>query len=353
MHGQPCYATYCPAVCTKLDERWVIAPCTLAVWDYGRLTLQSPRSVRQFHSEYIDSVALLHSFAQPRTAIEVAAEQNLQPDMLLGAIRQLADAGLLVRDEDLDANASQGWDAVTLAFHSVTRGRQPILATSSVCPVLARIPLVSPEASPRSEVLDMLSKRQSGRRWGAKPIPLETLSSLLNSCAGIYEVNGKEHRAYPSGGGGYTLDLYLAVAATAVTGIGGGLYRYDPQTYALDSMCDSADAVLPIRVSAGRSCNAEPPPICVIVTSRIVLQRRFYGELAYSLVMKEVGCLFQTLYLVATQLNMSACALGCGTEDALFARLSGADGFTQPIVGEFALGGGVAFPRIDGHSRKV
>ena len=46
-------------------------------------------------------------------------------------------------------------------------------------------------------------------------------------------------------------------------------------------------------------------------------QSETYGSLAYSLVLKEVGCLFQTLYLVGEYLELAPCALGGGTSGAL------------------------------------
>jgi hypothetical protein len=42
--------------------------------------------------------------------------------------------------------------------------------------------------------------------------------------------------------------------------------------------------------------------VVVVVTSRFARQSERYGDLAYSLVLKEVGGLFQTLYLVAEYL---------------------------------------------------
>jgi SagB-type dehydrogenase family enzyme len=75
-----------------------------------------------------------------------------------------------------------------------------------------------------------------------------------------------------------------------------------------------------------------------VITSRIARQREVYGELAYSLVLKEVGGLYQTLYLVAEQLGLSACALGGGTPDTVFEQITNTTEFDEPIVGEFIIG---------------
>ena len=51
----------------------------------------------------------------------------------------------------------------------------------------------------------------------------------------------------------------------------------------------------------------------LVVTSRYARQAEPYGTLAYGLVLKEVGGLFQTLYLVGEYLELAPCALGGGT----------------------------------------
>jgi hypothetical protein len=60
--------------------------------------------------------------------------------------------------------------------------------------------------------------------------------------------------------------------------------------------------------------------------------------LQYSLVLKEVGAVFQTLYLVAEYFGLSACALGAGTHDRLLARLCDTVELAEPVVGEIIVG---------------
>ncbi|MFB2837768.1 nitroreductase family protein [Floridanema evergladense] len=56
----------------------------------------------------------------------------------------------------------------------------------------------------------------------------------------------------------------------------------------------------------------------------------------YSSILKNVGAVFQTMYLVATSLDLAPCAIGCGNAD-LFASAFGTDYYTESSVGEFAL----------------
>ena len=59
--------------------------------------------------------------------------------------------------------------------------------------------------------------------------------------------------------------------------------------------------------------------------------------MAYNVMLKNVGVLYQTLYLVATAMDLAPCALGGGDSD-LFARAVGLDYFAETSVGEFLLG---------------
>ena len=54
-------------------------------------------------------------------------------------------------------------------------------------------------------------------------------------------------------------------------------------------------------------------------------------------VRKRAGCLYQTLFLVATAMELAACAIGAGDSD-LFAKASGIDYYAEPLIGEFIIG---------------
>jgi SagB-type dehydrogenase family enzyme len=62
-----------------------------------------------------------------------------------------------------------------------------------------------------------------------------------------------------------------------------------------------------------------------------------YESMAYSLILKHVGVVYQTMYCVATAMGLAACALGGGDTDA-FAAVTGLDYFEEGSVGEFLLG---------------
>jgi len=59
--------------------------------------------------------------------------------------------------------------------------------------------------------------------------------------------------------------------------------------------------------------------------------------MAYSTILKNVGALYQNMYLVATAMELSPCALGSGDAD-LLCRTAGLDYLVESPVGEFILG---------------
>jgi hypothetical protein len=61
------------------------------------------------------------------------------------------------------------------------------------------------------------------------------------------------------------------------------------------------------------------------------------GPIAYSLILKNVGVLYDTMYLAATAMGLAPCALGCSNADA-FARAARTDYYAETSVGEFLLG---------------
>ena len=102
------------------------------------------------------------------------------------------------------------------------------------------------------------------------------------------------------------------------------------------------DDVEPFLVKAGHTGASPAPPVAIIITSRYARQSAEYGAIAYTLVLKEVGGLYQTLYLAAEALGLAACALGGGTPPGLLAKLCRTTEIEEPVVGEFSIGGRVS-----------
>ena len=82
---------------------------------------------------------------------------------------------------------------------------------------------------------------------------------------------------------------------------------------------------------------AETPQILITIAARFQRLSWKYESMAYSALLKNVGVLYQTMYLVATAMDLAPCALGGGDSD-LFARAARLDYYAETSVGEFLLG---------------
>ncbi|MFL5863794.1 MAG: SagB family peptide dehydrogenase, partial [Solirubrobacteraceae bacterium] len=144
-------------------------------------------------------------------------------------------------------------------------------------------------------------------------------------------------RPYPAGGALYELELYLAVRACG--DIEQGLYHYDPSNHRLERRSGYTADVRRLTLSASGSTTVPEDrlQVLVIIAARLPRVAWKYSSIAYSLVLKHVGVLYQTMYLVATAMDLAPCAVGSGNAD-VFARAAGINYYEEASVGEFLLG---------------
>src|SRR6202047_4491489 len=81
------------------------------------------------------------------------------------------------------------------------------------------------------------------------------------------------------------------------------------------------------------------PQILITIAARFGRISWKYSSIAYSLILKDVGVLLQTFYLMATDMGLGGCAIGTTNID-LFARMTGQEFHAEGPVGQFALGRG-------------
>ena len=142
---------------------------------------------------------------------------------------------------------------------------------------------------------------------------------------------------YPSGGALYELEFYVAVQAC--DGLEPGLYHYDGVHHRLARRCGRTKDVAHLLTDAAASAGipAERVQVLFVLAARFPRLAWKYSSIAYALILKHVGVVYQTMYLTATAMNLAPCALGGGDAD-LFARAVGTDYYEETSVGEFLLG---------------
>ena len=221
-------------------------------------------------------------------------------------------------------------------------GRTIDLREVSAVPVEAPSPAAKP-----------LRERHSTRDFDTqRPITLAELARFLDGTARIQSEfkppldhgggGGPELtytvRPYPSGGASYELELYLTV--DTCEGLPRGFYHYDAGAHALvpiETRGKQLDALLK-GAEFAMGVNAAPQ-ILITIAARFGRVSWKYSSIAYALILKDVGALMQTFYLMATDMGLGGCAIGT-TNIELFAKMTGLQFHVEGPVGQFALGRG-------------
>jgi len=188
---------------------------------------------------------------------------------------------------------------------------------------------------------EVFESRRSIRQHGSVPPTLDRLGEFLyRTCRVKRQAVSQERelalRPYPSAGGCHELEIYPLINQCA--GIDSGLYRYDGSTHSLLHVAEPGPNTAEL-INDARQCAmmTREPHILLLISARFLRVSWKYESLAYSLTLKNVGVLFQSMYLVATAMGLAPCALGGGPSDSL-SRLINEDFWQESAVGEFLLG---------------
>jgi SagB-type dehydrogenase family enzyme len=289
---------------------------------------------------------LLHDLAVGTSPAAIAAAAvGYEEEAILAVLSMLSWCGLLDRADD------EGWSAHDLLFHSRTRrgyarvllgkaqpwgeGTAPTGPETTVEgePRLALhmpdLPRLLAEDPPHALVSQ---RRHSTRRHGSAPLTMSQLSEFLFRT--LHHRGGR--RPYPSGGACYPLQAYLAVHRCL--GIARGLYAYDPARHELRTMHDSGPGLDELLADAASAANvAQTPQVLLVLAARYARTQQVYGDLSYSLILKETGAVFQTAMMAAAAMGLGACPLGSGNS-LLFADLVGVNPLIEVSVGEMIVG---------------
>ncbi len=341
----------------------------------GETILESPLSHARISLNNSQALVVVHALARPRRMEELSKQSALSIEATGQLTMLLLNAGLLAEATVSatfleDENPSlQSWEFHDLLFHSRSRmGRHdhPFGATYRFvnrlqAPAAVRtgtskhvIDLYRPDLKRRKHedppYALVQETRRSIRDYGTTPITAEQLGEFLYRVARVTRTQeGKvptpqgaihmdfAHRPYPGGGALYELELYLVIRSCK--DLDPGLYHYAANTHQLErisSMTSQSERLL-LGASRATTITAEHLQVLIIVAARFQRVSWKYSSMAYALTLKHVGVLYQTMYLVATAMELAPCAAGGGDAD-LFASAAGTDYYEETSVGEFLLG---------------
>lgn len=121
-------------------------------------------------------------------------------------------------------------------------------------------------------------------------------------------------------------------------GLDRGLYRYDGSQHELEHVCRANEDVEFLLKYAAECANIKvTPDVVIILAARFLRMMWKYESISYATILKNVGVIYQTMYLVATAMGLAPCALG-GGNSSVFCRAAATNRWEESSVGEFMLG---------------
>ncbi len=342
----------------------------------NEMILESPRAGALFRICDPKITAAMATLTSPQQIGRLRRQEDF-PGIELLAL--LVDCQILFRVDparDSGLRPAEGddnlvlWDFHDLLFHArSTEGRHanPLGGVYPYAGVMAALPAVRPrwpgkkidlrkfsavQSKPISPAAKLLRERHSTRTFDdRRPITLAELSRFLDGTARVQSrfsssvdlgaggpVVAYAVRPYPSGGGSYELELYLAV--DTCEGLARGFYHYDAGGHALVPIGVRTHELDALLAGAQFAMGAPAvPQILITIAARFGRVSWKYSSIAYTLILKDVGALMQTLYLMATDMGLGGCAIGIANIE-LFAKMTGLEFHVEGPVGQFAIGRG-------------
>jgi SagB-type dehydrogenase family enzyme len=354
------------------EQRFILSRFAYSRRCDGHLVLESPLARARVIPCCSAGGALVAELAAARSSPELASAVRGLDEQAAGQALALLAGAALVREVREDGSISEDddevmaqWEFHDLLFHARSRpGRHesPASATSRFLGRIApppavtlprlgdTVPLFRPDLDrlmtdglPFTRVLE---ERVSIREHGQRPINHRQVGEFLYRTARVRWIaepdpaGGRPYaissRPYPGGGAAYELEVYLTVSLCS--GIPPGFYHYEPVEHQLTAISGpTAYTEALLRSAAGASGMDRGPQILISLAARFQRLSWKYETIAYAAVLKDVGVLYQTMYLVATDMGLAPCALGSG-DGVTLAEAAGLNYLEQSGVGEFMLG---------------
>ena len=325
-----------------------------------RFVIESPLALAKVELDE-EGMTVLGALGSPRLGRELLVVSGLAVSRTASILSLLLSAGLLQVCEDDQAPSDReahalGWSFPDALFHFRSRvgrheeqyGAKRESERSTPPPALKppmegrRIPLERRDlerlGSADPPLVTVMEARHSIRHCGPRPVTVRQVGELLFRTARVRShpvwKEMEASRPYPSGGACYPLELYLAVKTC--DGLESGLYHYDPLAHELVRLAMSPDIAENV-LDGYRDRGVEDLQVVLIMAARVGRVSWKYASVVYATILKEVGVLMQSLYLVATAMGLAPCAIGGGASESL-PRAAGINPLAEATVGEFAIG---------------
>ena len=310
----------------------------------AHLVLESPLSEFSIAMHGPEAVGMLDVFkADFRVDGPSVGERS---EMTLALAEVLVESRFLV--SRTDAEELSPWDFHDRLFHENSRygrsalayGRRPNAVKTETAPNTPGTSLIHlprperPNVVAERTLFDVLVARRSVRGADAGALDLAQLGEFLFwSAAEVAAAALPEPaRTYPSAGALYPLHIY--VDAIRCAGLGRGLYEYDGRSHSLRPVSVATEHSERLRQQYEHidALATDSAAVLLLISLDYAKVASAYERVGYANALKELGTLFQNMYLVATAIGLAPCALGGGPDAHLSALpISGV------VIGEFLL----------------
>lgn len=334
----------------------------------GSTCVESPLSHARIKLEHTRAASFMYQLGQAVTPLELAQALPEEDSESITSFLALLVMGNFVSPTTCEGQlitenneTLMHWDFHDLVFHSRSRAGRHNNALGGTYRFLDQLPpqpamkqtswpVTIPLFRPDMDHLRMtdrclttvLEERISLRDYGDHPITAAQLGEFLYRVARVKGIFSDEEaveytqRPYPNGGASYEIELYVTIEQCE--GLTPGFYWHNPLDHTLAFIHAANKDTEQLLSDANQSMGGSGrPQVLITLAARFQRVSWKYQGIAYALILKNVGVMYATMYLVATAMNLAPCALGTGDSDH-FTRLSGSDYLKETSVGEFMLG---------------
>jgi len=347
-----------------IAKYWQVSRFSYLHWEEGEFILRNPKALCYLVIHDAAVIQLFYAFKNPESLNEIQEKYAQIPknvfDLLIEA-KIIAPCSDQKINEESEDDTLRQWGFHDLIFHSLSRtGRtekdiggsfrfkgildpQPALKENvwkenSISLPKPNLAWLYQHDKPFTQVLE---SRTSIRNYGVLPLSIEELGEFLFRSARVrYEFSSDYgdfiSKPYPGGGANYETEFYITINACA--GVPRGMYYYDPKEHML-SLVSKPNEEMEMLLHDAYTATAMQgyPQILITLANRFNRFNWKYSSMSYAAQLKNIGVIYQTLYLVATSMGIGACGLGVGNTER-FSKLTALDYFEEGSVGEFMIG---------------
>nr|BBH87119.1 hypothetical protein KTC_18700 [Thermosporothrix sp. COM3] len=186
--------------------------------------------------------------------------------------------------------------------------------------------------------LSAYRQRLSYRAFLPHAIPLTRLGDFLATLSQV-ELEGLPKYRYPSAGGIYPVQVYIAIKPGRVEGLEEGFYYYNPQTHQLVLLSSKNEEQRRVHGLANQPI-FDSAAFSLFLIAHLKGIQAHYGPLARDFCLLEAGYMSQLLMTEAPRHNLGLCPIG----DLDFATMQGAFGLQEGQILLHTLLGGAIDP---------